>query len=113
MITKLVLKKFGNSKGVILPAFMIKGYNIGDEIELDVKQCANIVDTIKPVNTEKVITPEIQEVPEAPEVPEIIPQNPVIKKIDLSAPAIPNVGKPRYELCSKHHGASKATCGCK
>ena len=36
MIFKAKIRRIGNSKGIILPLNVITGYNIGDEIELDV-----------------------------------------------------------------------------
>ena len=48
MLMKCKLRQIGNSVGVILPAKVITGYNIGDEIVI----------TIGDVITDKVITPD-------------------------------------------------------
>jgi len=86
---KAKLRKIGNSQGIYIPLKVITGYNLGEDIELEV-----ITKGYIEFNGTKVITEK------APKV--ITPDKKVITR-DLS----------RYEMCPKHPGSMKITCGCK
>ena len=84
---KAKLRKIGNSLGVLIPIKVITGYSSGDVITLDV-----ITEGEK--DAPKVITKE------KTEEPVITPKK-----------SLPQSN--RYEMCEKHPGSMKITCGCK
>ena len=85
---KAKLRRIGNSQGIYIPLKVITGYSLGEEIELEViTQGEETKGEASKVITQekKVITP---------------------KKVIAS-------NSSRYELCPKHPGSMKVTCGCK
>ena len=98
---KKIPKMIGNSWAVFIPMKIMSEFIPGEEIELDIK-----------IPTEKVETPK-------PEIKEPKPISPkgenglTTLKVQEKVVVVPKREFFNTEMCPKHIGSRKGTCGCK